>query len=314
MGRGRRMDRAAVVQGGHAAPDRPGVAPRVASWVRQPGVWWSVPMLLFLAVGFVGPLVVVAVFAFTEPRSFQLGQGLTVENFQRVVERGYLSTYATSLLFAVVTVLITFVICYPLARGLVRLLTPRLAVFVTILVILPLFVAENIRLLGWTMILGKQGFLDGTAQELFGVTTGTLLYNEAVIVFGLVYTHLPFMLFPLVVGMASIPDELLDAGRDLGGRWWHVVRDIEIPLARPGIIIGALLTFTLSVGAIAEALILGGQDVVVIGAEIENVFGVQQNWPLGSALAVGLIAITGLAAWMGMRRVDLDLFLAGEKP
>ena len=270
-------------------------------------------MLLFLVVGFVGPLLVVATFAFTEPRSFDPGHGLTVENFRHILDRGYSSTYATSLLFAALTVLITFVICYPLARGLVRLLTPKLAVFVTILVVLPLFVAENIRLLGWTMILGKQGFLDGTAQELLGVATGTLLYNKAVILFGLVYTHLPFMLFPLVVGMASIPDELLHAGRDLGGRWWHVVREIEVPLARPGIIIGALLTFTLSVGAIAEALILGGQDVAVIGAEIENVFGVQQNWPLGSALALGLIAIAGIAAWIGMRRIDLDLFLAGEK-
>lgn len=303
------MDRAALVEARPGADVPAGVPRRVVSWFREPGVWWSVPLVLFLLVAFAGPLAVVAAFAFTQPRSFQLGEGLTLDNFRTILEHGYVSTYATSLLFAALTVVVTLAVGYPLARGLVRLFTPRLAVLVTILVVLPLFVAENIRLLGWTMILGKRGFLDGSLQALLGAETGTLLYNKPVIVFGLVYTHLPFMLFPLVVGLASIPNDLVHAGRDLGGRWWHVVREIEVPLAKPGIIIGALLTFTLSVGAIAEALILGGQDVVVIGAEVERAFGVQQNWPLGSALSLVLIAIAGLAAWLGMRRIDLDRFL-----
>jgi spermidine/putrescine transport system permease protein len=300
------------VEGRPGSGSRAGAARRVVSWFRSAGVWWSVPLLLLFLIGFAGPLTVVALFAFTQPRSFEPGEGLTVENFRTIVDFGYLSSYRISLLYAALTVAITFVISYPLARGLVRLFAPRLAVLITILVILPLFVAENIRLLGWTMILGKGGFLDGSLESLVGAETGQLLYKEPVIVLGLAYTHLPYMLFPLVVGLASIPDDLVHAGRDLGGRWWHVVREIEFPLAKPGIIIGALLTFTLSVGAIAEALILGGQDVVVIGAEIERTFGVQQNWPLGSALSVGLVAIAGLAAWIGMRRIDLDLFLSGR--
>jgi spermidine/putrescine transport system permease protein len=307
------MDRAALVDARSGAEVPAGAPRRVLAWFREAGVWWSVPLVLFFLVAFAGPLVVVALFAFTRPRSFQLAEGLTGDNFRTILEQGYVSTYVTSLLFAALAVVITLAISYPLARGLVRVFHPRLAVLITILVILPLFVAENIRLLGWTMILGKRGFLDGSLQALFGAETGTLLYNKPVIVFGLVYTHLPFMLFPLVVALASIPNDVVHAGRDLGARWWHVISEIEVPLAKPGIIIGALLTFTLSVGAIAEALVLGGQDVVVIGAEIERAFGVQQNWPLGSALSLVLIVIAGLAAWLGMRRIDLDHFLGGRK-
>jgi spermidine/putrescine transport system permease protein len=286
---------------------------RLAGWARNPGVWWSVPLLAFLAISFVGPLVVVAVYAFTQPGSFELGEGLTVENFREIERLGFLESYWNAVRFAILTVVLTLLAGYPLARALVKTFGRRFAVGVTLLVILPLLVSENIRLSGWTMILGKRGFLDGSLDSVLGVSSGSLLYNEPVIVFGLVYIYLPFMLFPLVVGLAGVPDDLINAARDLGGNRLHVLREVELPLAKPGLVIGTLLVFVLSLGSISEALILGGQDVVVIAADIQRVFGVQQNWPFGSALSLALIVIAGIGSWLAMRRVDLDVFLGRER-
>ena len=73
----------------------------------------------------------------------------------------------------------------------------------------------------------------------------------------------------------------------------QIWREIELPLAMPGILIGMLLTFVLAVGAVAEAKILGGQSIIVITHDIEIAFTYAQNWPLGSALAVLMMLIVG---------------------
>ena len=79
----------------------------------------------------------------------------------------------------------------------------------------------------------------------------------------------------------------------MGARRLQIWREIELPLAMPGILIGMLLTFVLAVGAVAEAKILGGQSIIVITHDIEIAFTYAQNWPLGSALAVLLMLVVG---------------------
>jgi spermidine/putrescine transport system permease protein len=180
--------------------------------------------------------------------------------------------------------------------------------------VLPLFVSENIRLLGWSLILGRGGVLGGTLQTLFGMEIDGLLFNAPVTLLGLVYIYLPFMLFPLVLGLSMVPDDLVAAAQDLGAGRMQVLREVELPLAKPGLLIGVLLTFVLSLGSVAESLILGGKSVVMIATDIERAFSFQQNWPLGSALSLILLLMAGVFVWLVLRRLDMDLFLArGEE-
>jgi len=126
------------------------------------------------------------------------------------------------------------------------------------------------------------------------------------------YVYLPFMLFPMSLGIAMIPRDLVDAARDLGANRLTIWREIEFPLAMPGILIGMLLTFVLGAGAIAESKILGGQSVITIAQDTEVAFTYAQNWPLGSALALLLVAIiSGLALYV-LSKLDLDRIL-GKK-
>ena len=86
-----------------------------------------------------------------------------------------------------------------------------------------------------------------------------MLFTLPAIVLGMVYVYLPFMLFPMTLGIAMVPNETREAAFDLGASRWQVFREVELPLSMPGIVIGFLLTFVLAVGAIAEAKVLGGQ-------------------------------------------------------
>jgi spermidine/putrescine transport system permease protein len=285
-----------------AAPPR---RTRLGEWLRQPGVLVALPTTLFLLVGFAGPLVIVVVYSFMPPRTFSMFQAPTLANFVSVITDSYYISFFWSFALATVTVGLLLLVCYPIAYGMAKLFG-KWANLVTVLVALPLLISENIRLFGWVLILLKNGILDGSLQIMFGLSMPSLLYTVPAIVLGLVYVYLPFMLFPLVIGLSMVPDSLKEAASDLGATRLQVFREVELPLAMPGILIGAMLTFILSLGSLAESKILGGQAVVMIADDIESAFTFAQNWPKGSVLSVMLIAFSGALIFIVFRRIDLD--------
>jgi len=285
-----------------------GRAPRLGRVVWAPGRRHALPVLALLLVGFAAPLLAVIWFSFLPPRSFDLWQGLSLENYREIVSQTYYRSFLWSVGLAVVATATLAVICYPVAYGLAKLFG-RWANLVTLLLVLPLFVSENMRLYGWVLFFIKGGVLQGTLESLFGVSLGTWLFTPEMIVFGMVYVYLPFMLFPMTLGVSMVPREVTEAAGDLGASRLQTFREVELPLAMPGIVIGCLLTFVLSVGAISEAKVLGGQSVIVITHDIEIAFTYAQNWPLGAALSVLLMLLVGGLVLAVLRRFDLDRIL-----
>lgn len=281
-----------------------------AGFALSPGLRSAGPVMVLLVLGFLAPLLTVAAYAFATPKSFDVFRSFTLANFAAIVDPGNTvwTSFAWSLAFAFANVVLLAVIAYPIAYGLNRVFG-KAASFVSILFVFPLFVSENVRLYGWVLFFIKNGVLDGTLKWL-GFSGGPeVLYTPGIILFGMIYVYLPFMLFPMTLGLAMVPRDLIDAARDLGAGRMMIWREIELPLAMPGILIGMLLTFVLGAGAIAEAKILGGQSVIMIAQDIEVAFTYAQNWPLGSALALILVAIvSGLALYV-MSKLDLDRIL-----
>ncbi len=275
------------------------------SWFKQPGVLVALPASLFLLIGFAGPLLMVIGYSFMPSKSFSLFQLPTLENYVSIVSDSYYISFFWSLAMALITVVLLFIICYPIAYGMAKLFN-RWANLVTALIAVPILISENIRLFGWVLILLKNGIFDGSMQSLFGVSVSGMLFTVPAIVLGLVYVYLPFTLFPLVIGISMVPDTLKEAASDLGATRWQIFREIELPLSMPGLMIGGILTFVLVLGSLAEAKILGGQAIVLIADDIESAFTFAQNWPRGSALSVLLIALSGIIVFLLFRRVDLD--------
>jgi spermidine/putrescine transport system permease protein len=149
----------------------------------------------------------------------------------------------------------------------------------------------------------------GTLKTFFGWEPESILFTRTAILLGMVYVYLPFMLFPMSLGVAMVPNEVREAASDLGASRWQVFREVELPLSMPGIVIGFLLTFVLAAGAIAEYKVLGGQKVIPITHDIEIAFTYAQNWPLGAALAVMLMLVVGVLVLIVLRRFDLDAVL-----
>jgi spermidine/putrescine transport system permease protein len=288
-----------------AGPTSPPWRTKAGAWLRQPGVLAAMPTTLFLTIGFAGPLVIVLVYSFMPPRTFSMFQAPTLANFVSVVADSYYISFFWSLGLSTVTVVLLLLVCYPIAYGMARLFG-KWANLVTVLIALPLLISENIRLFGWVLFLLKNGILDGSLQVLFGLSIPSLLYSVPAIVLGLTYVYLPFMLFPLVIGLSMVPQSLKEAAADLGATRLQIFREVEMPLAMPGILIGAMLTFILTLGSLAESKILGGQAVVMIADDIESAFTYAQNWPKGAVLSVLLIVFSGVLVFFLFRRIDLD--------
>ena len=280
--------------------------------LRNPGARSAIPVIALFLVGFVGPLIAVVAYSFMPARSFSIWQAPTLENYRTIFESTSYISFLWSMALATLTVFVLAIICYPVAYGLNRVFG-RWSMALTLLFVIPLFVSENVRLYGWVLFLIKNGVLLGTMKTYFGFEPESILFTRTAIVLGMVYVYLPFMLFPMSLGVAMVPNEVREAAYDLGATRWQVFREVELPLSMPGIVIGFLLTFVLAVGAIAEYKVLGGQKVIPITHDIEIAFTYAQNWPLGAALAVLLMLVVGVLVLLILRRFDLDAVLGRRR-
>ena len=279
---------------------------------RRLGLLSALPVGILLLLSFVMPLLLVAGFAVMPQKVFELAHLPDFSSFAVIWEQGYYKSLLRSLGLAFLTTAILFVVCWPLAYGMAKVFG-RFTLVITILVVLILFVSENIRLFGWSLSLMKGGLLEGYLRSWFGFSFETPLYDWPVIVFGMCYVYFPFMLFPLAQGISLVPDDARLAASDLGASPARILFEIEIPLAAPGIMVGCLLTFVLSAGAVAEAKLLGGRSVIVLTDDVESAFTFGQNWPLGSALSLMLIVIVALLALVPISRIDLDAIMGRKR-
>ena len=277
---------------------------------REQKLGWlnALPMLIMLGLSFMAPLMVIALFSIMPEKVFDLSHVPDFSAYVEIFRQGYWRSFLWAMGMAVVSTVILFLVCWPLAFAMVRIFR-GFTLAVTVAVVITLFVSENIRLFGWALTLMKGGMIEGMWRAWTGAGFDGLLYNVPIIIFGLVYVYLPFMLFPLVQGIAMVPEDARHAAADLGANRWQVFTEIDLPLAGPGILVGGLLSFVLATGAVAESKLLGGQAVIVISDDVETAFTYGQNWPLGSALAMVLILVIASLAIFALSKMDLDRIL-----
>lgn len=279
--------------------------------VKNPGFLLSLPSLIVLSLFFVVPLILIVLYSIQEPYSFEITTDLSLLNFKDFFGEEYYKSLGWSLLLSLLTTIILFIVCYPCAYAMAKVF-PKTSIWITLILVMPIFVMTNIRLFGWTLILLKGGYLSFLTGWIPGMENAEFLYNFPIILFGMVYIYFPFMLFPMELGFFMVDDDAVEAAIDLGANRWQVIKEVEFPMASAGIFIGSLLVFVLSLGAVVESQVLGGSTVVPFADDLHHAFSFQQNWPLGSALSVVILAITLVLIIVTLHYVDLDKLLGSR--
>src|ERR1700735_1082034 len=207
----------------------------------------------------------------------------------------------TAILSALATAL-TLLVAFPVAWIIAKIAHDRASALLFVVCLIPFWVSETVRSLGWLILLRESGVLPTLLVKL-GITAVPveLLYHDATILVGLVYTSLLFMVVPLVSSLESLDNALIEAAYDLGANGFAILRDIVIPHAAPGITAGCIVVFMLTLGNYLTPNLLGGKNSQWFTELIYTQFIVRFNWEQGAAFGFLLLALsTGMVA-LGLR-------------
>ena len=207
----------------------------------------------------------------------------------------------TALLSALATAL-TLLVAFPIAWTIAKLARGHMGALLLMVCLLPFWVSETVRTLGWMILLRESGVLPGLLVRL-GLTSQPveLLYHDATILVGLVYTSLLFMVVPLVSSLESLDNSLIEAAYDLGGKGGAILREIVIPHAAPGITAGCIVVFMLTLGNYLTPTLLGGKNSLWFTEQIYTQFITRFNWEQGAALGFLLLALSTAMVWLGLK-------------
>jgi spermidine/putrescine transport system permease protein len=203
---------------------------------------------------------------------------------------------------SVLATLFTLLLAFPAAWYIAKVAQGRLKMVMLVLCLLPFWVSEMVRTLGWLILLRETGVVSGLLQATgLADQPVELLYHDATILVGLVYASLLFMVIPLVNSLESLDDSLIEAAYDLGGSTANIVRRIVIPHAAPGIAAGCIVVFMLCLGNYLTPTLLGGKDSLWFTEQIYTQFITRFNWNQGAAFGFLLLFLSSLLVWAGLK-------------
>lgn len=244
--------------------------------------------LLFL---FVLPIALTFAYSFwTVDNNYQLVRTATLVNYQRIAsEPIYLDTLLGSVWMAFLTTLVCVFLALPLAWFIARRVPERWRVLFIVGLILPGWVSVLIRTYSMNLVLGESGLINWLLINAgFIARPLEILFTEAAVIVGLVYIYLPYTMVPIYASIERLETPILEAAENLGAGPVERLLRVILPLIRPGIVAGCIITFIPALGEYLVPNLLGGLQGIMFGNLIATAFQ-SFNWPLGSALSVVML-------------------------
>ena len=214
----------------------------------------------------------------------------------------YWHTFVRTALMSILATFITLLLAFPIAWTIAKLVRGRAKSMLLVLCLIPFWVSETVRTLGWMILLRESGVLPAVLVRL-GVSQAPmeLLYRDTTIMVGLVYTSMLFMVVPLISALESLDDTLIEAAYDLGGNGPSILRQIVIPHAAPGILAGCIVVFMLTLGNYLTPTLLGGKNSLWFTEQIYTQFITRFNWEQGAAFGFLLLGLSTAIVWLGLK-------------
>jgi len=268
------------------------VSARLSPRARKRAIFWIVHALLgaWLVISLLPPVMLVAASLnstalFRRPVDLLLLRDFTLENFNQAFTRGdFWFFFTNSVIISASAVVITLVVCVPLAYGLTKI-SGRARAAVSFGVLAMRFIPY--------VVLALPLFLIFVNLGLSGSRTGLLLAHLSI--------HIPFATWMLVGFFDTVPHELEEAGIVDGCSPWNLFWNVSLPVVRSGVIALAILVFIISWNEYLFALFLAGNDAQPLtvgitrflgGAEAGAEYGVIAAYAVLVIAPVTLFALT----------------------
>jgi len=132
------------------------------------------------------------------------------------------------------------------------------------------------------------------------------MYNMGTVIFILIFSWGPWLVFPMFANLEKMDKTLLEAAADLGANPRQAFLKVTFPLSKPGILVAVLFVFIPTIGEFITPSLVGGTEGMMFANIIEGRFQRGYDWPLGSALSFILLVTTLIMASILIRKVSLE--------
>lgn len=255
------------------------------------------PPLAWLLVAYLGSLIVLFLNAFwsRDPFTSLVVREFTLDNFAELfTTEVYRTVMFRTIAMAALVTLTCIVLAYPIAYYMAKVASTRVRGALAVAVLMPLWASYLVKAYAWRLILSEGGVLNWALEPLGLKGPG---FGDVAVWLVFTYLWLPYMILPIYAGLERIPDSLLEASSDLGGRGWTTFRRVIVPLSIPAVAAGSIFTFSLTLG---DFIVPG---LVSTTQFIGNVIfaNVAQDLPLAAAYSLVPFAIVLVYLYLARR-------------
>ena len=262
---------------------------------RRRMMFWLVPPLGWFIIFMLIPYGMLFYYSLGSVDYITFKPGFSLDNFIKVfTTEPYLGVMLKSAKLGLMTAVFSSILAYPVAFCLAFYAKPgRAKNFLYLMVIVPWWASYLVKAYAWKTILGSNGLIN---QGLMGLGVISepmtyLLYNEFSVALTLTYIFTPFAILSIYAQLERIPNSIIEGARDLGASGWEIFYKIVLPISVPGILAGAVITFSLAFGDFIAPALVGGPESVMIANIIINLLGRAFDWPLAAAIGLVIIAL-----------------------
>lgn len=230
----------------------------------------------------------------------------SLKSYDTLLDSTYFKVIVKSIMAALKTTVLCLLIGYPFAYYIAKKPKEVASKYIMIIMI-PFWTNSLMRLNSWLLLFQTSGPVNNFLQSSGLIDAPmSFVYTDGLVMVGMITNMLPFAVLPMYSSIEKLNKSLLEASSDLGASRRTTFFRITLPLTFPGIFSSIILVFIPSLGIYTVTDMLGGGKVLYIGNIIKNQFGAIRNWPLGAALSVLLIVITGILIFIYTRFAKIE--------
>ena len=244
----------------------------------------------WLVVAYLGSLAVLFAAALWRLDTFSgvIVQEPGLQNFQTLWEGDvYRTIVLRTVKIAALVTITDAILAFPIAYYMAKVASRRMRALLVVAILVPLWSSYLVKVYAWRILVQQDGPLDSFLAPLGLSSPGV---GEVTMWLTFSYLWLPYMILPIYAGLERLPDSLLDASSDLGGRDWTTFRRVVLPLIFPAVVAGSIFTFSLTLGDYITPGQIGGASQFIGNVVYSNV-GVANNLPLAAAFATVPVVI-----------------------
>lgn len=247
---------------------------------------WRLPIILWQLLFFIGPLVFLIAMSFFLVKNYRMVETFDLANWNRILSRNYFwSSYLYTFGMATLATIVATILAFPASYALSFKVSANVRRWAMFLLIVPFFTSYLVRTFSWYVILAETGVVNALLSYI-GLGPYTMLNTWVGTMVGFMTLVLPLIVLLQTLSMSQIDKNYIEAAHNLGSGRIRTVFNVIVPMAKIGLIVGALFCFILAFGDFVSPYYLGGSTPQTLSILIIDTTKSGQQWPRAAVVAI----------------------------